>query len=278
MPVRIITDGSSDIPKEVAKELDITVVPLTVVFGDEAYLDGVDITADEFYNRIVDTPVWPTTASPSVGQFAEVYNRLADETDEIVAVLLSTKYSPCYEYGVAATDLVNKKVRVEVIDSTFGASPLGLVAITAAKAAKAGASIDDIIEVTKKTIPKTHILFFFDTLKYLEKGGRIGKAKALMGALLRAKPLVAIKNGETFPVGRVRSHREGLERLYKFVTEFDNIAEMAIEHTNVPQEAEGLADRLNPIFPRDKIYMSRISPVVGSHLGPYAIGVSVIEG
>ncbi len=278
MAVKIVTDGSSDIPKEVAEELDITVVPLTVVFGDEAYLDGVDITADEFYTRIVDTPIWPTTASPSIGQFAEVYNKLAEETDEIVAVLLSTKYSPCYEYGARATELVKKEARVEVIDSTFGASPLGLIAITAAKAAKAGASLDEVVDVVHRTIPKTHILFFFDTLKYLEKGGRIGKAKALMGALLRAKPLVAIENGETFPVGRVRSHREGIERLYKFASEFESIAEMAIEHTNVPEEAEGLAERLSPVFPKDKIYMSRISPVVGSHLGPYAIGVAVVEG
>ena len=277
MTVKIVTDGSSDIPKNVAEELGITVVPLTVVFGDKAYLDGVDITADEFYTRIVDTPVWPTTASPSIGQFAEVYNKLADETDEIVAVLLSTKYSPCYQYGVAARELVNKKCRVEVIDSTFGASPLGLLAITAAKAAKAGANMDEVIDVVKRAIPKTHILFFFDTLKYLEKCGRIGKAKALMGALLRAKPLLAIKDGESYPVGRVRSRREGLERLYKFAAEFGNIVEMTIEHTNIPKEADSLADRINAIFPKGKIYMSRISPVVGAHLGPYAIGVSVIE-
>ena len=278
MTVKIVTDGSSDIPAEVAEELDITVVPLTVAFGDEAYLDGVDITADQFYTRIVDTKVWPTTASPSIGQFAEVYNKLAEETDEIVAVLLSTKFSPCYEYGARATDLVSKKCRVEVIDSTFGASPLGLLAITAAKAAKSGASMDEVIDIVNRTIPKTHILFFFDTLKYLEKGGRIGKAKALMGALLRAKPLIAIKDGESYPVGRVRSHREGLERLYKFAADFDKIVEMTIEHTNIPKEADSLANRINDIFPKGKIYMSRISPVVGAHLGPYAIGVSVIEG
>ena len=278
MTVKIVTDGSSDIPKEIAEELDITVVPLTVVFGDEAYLDGVDITADQFYTRIVDTKVWPTTASPSIGQFAEVYNKLAEETDEIVAVLLSTKFSPCYEYGVAATDLVNNKCRVEVMDSTFGASPLGLLAITAAKLAKSGASLDEVVDTVKRTVPKTHILFFFDTLKYLEKGGRIGKAKALMGALLRAKPLLAIKDGESYPMGRVRSRREGLERLYRFAADFPEIAEMTIEHTNIPQEAENLAARIDAIFPRGKIYMSRISPVVGAHLGPGAIGVSVIEG
>ncbi|MFC1998328.1 DegV family protein [Chloroflexota bacterium] len=277
MTVKIVTDGSSDIPPDLAKELNITVVPLTVVFGDKAYLDGVDITADEFYTRIVDTPVWPTTASPSIGQFTQVYNRLADETDEIVAILLSAKFSPCYQYGVAARDMVNSKCRVEVVDSTFGASPLGLLVITAAKAAKSGASMDEVIDIVKRTIPKTHILFFFDTLKYLEKGGRIGKAKALMGALLRAKPLLAIKDGESYPVGRVRSHREGLERLYKFATEFGNIAEMAIEHTNIPEEAKNLANRIGAVFPKGKIYMSRISPVVGAHLGPYAIGVSVIE-
>jgi len=168
MTVKIVTDGSSDIPPDLAKELDITVVPMTIAFGDEAYLDGVEITADEFYARIVDTPVWPTTASPSIGQFAEVYNKLAEQTDEILAILLSTKYSPCYEYGARARDLVNENCRVEVIDSTFGASPLGLLAITAAKAVKSGASLNEVVELVNNTIPKTHIMLFFDTLKYLE--------------------------------------------------------------------------------------------------------------
>ncbi len=132
MAVKIVTDGSSDIPKELARELDITVVPMTVAFDGDAYLDGIDITADEFYTRIVDTKVWPTTAAPSIGQFAQVYNEMAKETDEIVAVLLSTKYSPCYEFGVRAKDLVDGNCRIEVIDSKFGASPLGLLTIAAA--------------------------------------------------------------------------------------------------------------------------------------------------
>jgi DegV family protein with EDD domain len=277
MTVKIVTDGSSDIPPDLAKELDITVVPMTVAFGDEAYLDGVEITADEFYTRLVDTTVWPTTASPSIGQFAQVYNKLAERTDEIVSILLSAKYSPCYEFGARATELVNENARVEVIDSTFGASPLGLLVITAAKAAKSGANLKDVVSIVNQTIPKTHNLIFFDTLKYLEKGGRIGKAKALMGALLRAKPLVAIKDGETYPMGRVRSRREGLERLYKFVADFSNIVEMAIEHTNIPSEAESLAARIDTVFAKDKIHMSRMSPVIGAHLGPGAIGLSVIE-
>ena len=278
MTVKVVTDGSSDIPPRVARELGITVVPLTVSFGTEAYLNGVEITADEFYSRLVNTPIWPTTASPSIGQFLEVYNKLAEETDEIVAVLLSSKFSPLYEYGVKAKDLVEKKCRIETIDGQFGAAPLGLIAIAAAKAAQAGASLDEVVEVARQAIPKTHLLIFFDTLKYLEKGGRIGKARALMGSVLRVKPLVTIKDGETYPVGRVRSRREGLERLYKFATSFPNISEMVIEHTNIPEEAEKLAQRIDPVFPRSRIYMSRVSPVVGTHLGPGTIVVAVLEG
>jgi len=170
MTVKVVTDGSSDIPPQVARELGITVVPLTVSFGTEAYLNGVEITADEFYSRLVNTPIWPTTASPSIGQFLEVYNKLAEETDEIVAVLLSSKFSPLYEYGVKAKDLVEKKCRIETIDGQFGAAPLGLIAIAAAKAAQAGASLDEVVAIARQAIPKTHLLIFFDTLKYLEKG------------------------------------------------------------------------------------------------------------
>ena len=278
MAVKVVTDGSSDIPPEVARELDITIVPMTVAFGDEAYLDGVEITADEFYSRLVNTPVWPTTASPSIGQFAEVFNKLAEETDEIIAVLLSKKYSPCYEYGLKAKELVEKECRIEVIDGQFGAGPLGLVAIAAARAAKAGAGLNEVMNVVYKAIPKTHILLFFDTLKYLERGGRIGKARALMGALLRAKPLVTIKDGETFPVGRVRSRREGLERLYKFATSFASISDMIVEHASIPDEVDGLVWRLSPVLPKSRIYKSRLCPVIGTHLGPGAISVSVLEG
>jgi len=250
MAVKVVTDGSSDILPQVARELGITVVPLTLAFGTEAYLDGVEITADEFYPRLVNTPIWPTTASPSIGQFLEVYNKLAEETDEIIAVVLSSKFSPLYENALKAKDLVEKACRIEVIDTQWAAGALGLIAIAAAKAAQAGANLDEVVEVARQAIPKTHLLIFFDTLKYLEKGGRIGKARALMGSLLGVKPLVSIKDGETYPVGRVRTRREGLERLYKFATSFPNISEMAIEHTNIPEEAEELAQRIDPVFTR----------------------------
>lgn len=278
MTIKIVTDSSSDIPPEVARELGITVVPLTVAFGDEAYLDGVEITADTFYTRLENTSVWPTTSSPSIGQFAETFNSLADETDEIVAILLSSKFSPCYEYGLKAKDLVKKPCRIEVIDSQLGAAPLGLVVIAAAREIIAGASIDETIAKVNDTIPRAKVLIFFDTLKYLEKGGRIGKARALMGSILGAKPLVTIKDGESFPAGRVRSRREGLDRLFKFAISFSDVSDMIVEHTNSLDEANSMAERIQTVLPSTRIYLSRICPVIGTHLGPGAIGVSVLEG
>lgn len=277
MTVKVITDSSSDIPPEVARELGITIVPMTVIFGDEAYLDGVEITADEYYTRLVNTPVWPTTSSPSVGKFVEVYNKLADETDEIIAVLVTAKLAPCYGYGLNARDIVEKNCRIELIDGGFGAGALGLLAITAAEAANAGASLDEVVAIVRQSMPRTHLLVFFDTLKYLERGGRIGKARALMGALLRAKPLVSIKDGEVYPMGRVRNRREGLERLYKFAASFPSVSKMIIEHTNSPEDADSLVQRIGNVFPEERIIRSRMGPVIGTHLGPGAVAVAVLE-
>ena len=278
MAVKIVTDSLSDITSDIADELGITVVPLTVLFGHETYLDRVTITTDEFYYRLTHDSTWPTTTQPTPAAFAEVYNKLAEETDEILVITLSSKISGTYQSAVSATELVQKDCRIEVIDSEKVAMGLGLIVIAAAKkASQKGTKLDDLVKLVRSAMPRSHLMVYFDTLKYLEKGGRIGKAKALVGAMLSIKQILTIKEGEMAPVTRLRSQAAGTEYLYNFVTSFPNIDLLAVEHTTLPDEANKLVERLSASFPEKRIYRSTVSPVMGVYAGPDAIAVTVLE-
>ena len=194
--VKIVTDSLSDITSDTAQELGITVVPLTVSFGQESFLDRVTITTDDFYHQLVNDPTWPSTTQPPPGDFFTVYDKLAEETDEILVLTLSIKLSGTYESALNAKGLVKKECRIEVIDSLTVAMGLGLIVIAVAKAAQAGANLDEVTALARRAISRSHLIAYFDTLKYLAKGGRIGKAQGLLGAMLSVKPMLTVKNGE----------------------------------------------------------------------------------
>ena len=275
--VKIVTDSLSDITGDIAEGLGITVVPLTVLFGRESFLDRITITTDEFYYRLTHGDIWPTTTQPSPSVFADVYNKLAEETDEILVITLSSKLSGTYESALNARGLVQKECRIEVIDSLTVAMGLGLIVIAAAKAAQDGANLDAVLDLVHSAIPRSHLVAYFDTLKYLAKGGRIGKAQGLLGAVLSVKPVLTVKDGEMSPVTRLRSRAAGADYLYNFVAGFPRIEGLAVEHTTVPDEADKLVERLNSVFPKERIYRSTISPVVGTYAGPGAMAVVVLE-
>ena len=277
MAVKIVTDSLSDITSDLAQELGVTVVPLTVLFGHETFLDRVTITTDEFYHRLVHDTVWPTTTQPPPSAFTEVYNNLAGETDEILVVTLSAKLSGTYESALSAKNLTKKKCRIEVIDSQKVAMGLGLTVIAAAKAAQTGKSLDELSDLVKQAMPRSHVIIYFDTLKYLAKGGRIGKAQGLLGSMLSVKPILTVKEGEMAPLTRVRAQAAGMDYLYNFVAGFSNIEELAVEHTTNPDEADKLVERLGSVFPKERIYRSTVSPVLGVHAGPGAMALTVLE-
>jgi len=277
MVVKIVTDSLSDITDDLAQELGITVVPLTVFFGHESFLDRVTITTDEFYHRLAHGTVWPTTTQPPPGDFVNVYNKLAKETDEILVVTLSSKLSGTYQSALQAKDMMEGKCRIEVIDSLKVAMSLGLIVISAAKAAQTGANLDEVANLVRKAMPRSHLMAYFDTLKYLAKGGRIGKAQGLLGAMLSIKPILTVKDGEMSPVTKLRSRAAGMDYLYNSVAGFPKIEELAVEHATTPDDADKLVERLSSVFPKERIYRSTISPVVGTHAGPDALAVSVLE-
>ena len=276
MTVRIVTDSVADLPPQVAKELRITVVPLNVRFGTQVYRDGVDLTADQFFDKLAQSKALPVTSVPSPGTFAETYDKLAEETDEILVITLTSKLSGTYEVALQSTGLMKRQCRIEVIDSQMAIMGEGLITIAAAKAAQDGASFDDILDAVHRNIPRVGFRAAFDTLEYLQRGGRIGKAQALLGSILMINPIIGMKDGEVFPFGRERSRAKAIDRLYKFVMSYSDIEEIAVEYALALDEAEKLIERLGSRFPKERIYRSRTSPVISTHTGPGLLAVVVL--
>ncbi len=276
MTAKIVTDSVADLPSQVVSELGITVVPLNVRFGTEVYRDGVDLTAEQFYDRLVHSQTPPVTSVPSPGTFAEVYDKLAEETDEILAIILSSKLSGTYEVALQSIGLMKKKCRVEVIDSQWATMAQGFIVMKAAKAAKAGTSLNEVVEITRNNIPRVDFLAAFDTLEYLKRGGRIGKAQAFLGSMLRVNPLISLRDGVVEPAGRTRSRAKAIERLYNFAMSYSYIEEMAVEDAACLDEAEALVGRLSSEFPKERIYRSKTTPAIGTHTGPGLLLVAVL--
>lgn len=277
MAVKIVTDSLSDITSDLAQGLGITVVPLTVSFGKESFLDRVTMTTDEFYYRLTHDPNWPITTQPPPGDFINIYNKLAEETDEILVITLSSKLSGTYQSALAAKGMMEKECRIEVIDSLTVAMGLGLIVIAAARAAQTGANLDEVADLVRRAMPRSHLFAYFDTLKYLAKGGRIGKAQGLLGAMLSIKPILTVKDGEMSPLTRLRSKTAGMDYLYNFAASFPHVEELAVEHATTPDDADRLVERLSSVFPKERIYRSTISPVVGTYAGPGAMALTVLE-
>ncbi|HUV76093.1 MAG TPA: DegV family protein [Dehalococcoidales bacterium] len=277
MPVRVVTDSSSDLSPQVAQELGITVVPLYLHFGDKVYRDGVDINHDEFYQKLVDSPVHPTTSQPPPLDFAEVYNGLAKETDEVVSLHLSSKTSGTYSSALRGKEMIREGCRIEVVDTLSVSMGLGLIAMAAARLAKAGESLQGVMDEISQAIYATRIIGLFDTLRYLLLGGRIGKAKALLGTLLNVKPLLTMRDGEILPLGMARTRARGVERLIDFVKSALHVQELAIIHSTTPDEASSLKERIAAFLAEDRIHIARLGPALGVHGGPGTLLLALRE-
>ena len=276
MTVKIITDSVSDLPPEIAKELGISVVPLSVRFGTEVYRDGIDLTSEQFYHKLVRSKTLPTTSVASPGTFAELYDKLAEETDEILVIILSSKLSALYEVALQSVGLMKRKCRVEVIDSQCAVMAQGMIAIAAARAANAGASLDEVMKLTQRNISRVDMRAAFDTLEYLKRGGRIGRAQAFLGSVLKINPLITLRDGVVEPAGRTRSRAKAIDRLYNFAMGYSHIEEIAVEDAACSDDAELLIQRLGSRFHKECIYRSKTTPAIGTHTGPGLLLVAVL--
>ncbi|OGN91984.1 MAG: hypothetical protein A2Z75_05285 [Chloroflexi bacterium RBG_13_50_10] len=277
MTVKVVVDSTSDIPDQIARELGITVVPTYVVFGGKAYRDRLDISEDELYEKLVSDSVHPTTSVPSPQDFADVYNRLAQETDCIVSIHPTSKASGVYNSALMGKELVAGKCHIEVIDSLLVAMSCGIIAIAAAKEANAGANLERVIEVARKSIPRMHLLVMLDTLKYLVRGGRLGKGYGLLGSVLKVKPLLTAREGKAALVGVARTKANAVKRLYDFPAGFSKVSDIAVSYTTDRDEAQQLAEKIKARFPEATFYLTRVGPVLGTHAGPGGMAVIVRE-
>jgi len=260
-----------------AEELGVTIVPLQVIFGNQPYREGVDIAAEEFYKRLVNNRQLPTTSAPSVGDFQEVYERLLEKGNSIVSIHLSGKLSATVRVAQTAKESVAEPSRIAVVDSQFIAVGMALVVLEAAEAACAGAKLTEVKAAAESAAQRTQLQFMLDTLEYLRRGGRIGRARAYLGTLLSMKPILSIREGELYPEARVRTHARGLDRLIQWAVRHQNVRRAAVVHATTPDEAESLRQRLATAFPNAEVHAMRLGPVLGTHTGPGVIGIGVLE-
>lgn len=278
MTIQVITDSGADIPKQLASDLGIIVVPLRVAFGNESYEDGIDLSEDQFYTRLTHEEILPTTSQPSVGRFAEVYSNVIDSKNQILSIHLSSKLSGTLN---SATQAVTEGVpgkNINLIDSQQASMGLGFSVIFAAEAARDGASLGEAAAVARAVLDRTSVFILLDTLKYLEKGGRIGRANALVGSVLQIKPILTLEKGEIATKAKVRTFKKGIQRLRQLTEECEPIERLAVLYTTGKTEANNLASFLmDKKVGRSKPLVTRVSPAVGTHAGPGLLGVVCVS-
>ena len=279
MTVQIVTDSTADLPAEMAQELGIPIVPLSVVFGEESYKEGIEISHDVFYERLGRSKELPTTSSPSVGDFLDTYRDVLKETDEIVSVHVSSKLSATYSNATqAAAILADEGARIEVVDSRTVSLGMMFMCQAAVKAAAEGASVEEIRGIIDGMSPRISVYVVLDTLEYVRRGGRIGRARAFLGTMLRVKPILSFDGGEVHPEERVRTRSLALDRLFQMVTSNPSIKEAGVAYSINAEEAEALRRRLAEELEGVDVQMTRIGAVAGVHGGPGVLGVGFLRG
>lgn len=275
---KIITDSTSYIPEYLLKEYDISVISLSVIFENEAFKE-VDITNEDFYKKLNECDKIPTSSQPSVETLYKMFEENVIDNNEIVGVFISSDMSGTYSTAILVKNMILEKypnAKIEIVDSRSNCMQLGFAALAAAKVAKAGKTIKEVVEAATENIKRSRFIFIPDTLEYLKKGGRIGSAKALLGSILQIKPILTVTDGKTNILSKVRTKKRALEKMIDILLE--NIKEyglgdVVIHHINCEKEAKKFAKLIEDKIEK-VIHISSIGPVIGTHVGPGAIGIA----
>jgi DegV family protein with EDD domain len=276
MTVRIVTDSSCDLPQNMADALGITIVPLSIRFGEQEYIDRTTITADEFWSKVAASPVLPETAAPSPGQFEQAYRNLkADGASAIVVIALSSDLSATMQSSELAARAVAGEIDVRIVDSRNATMGLGLIVLECAERAKAGASADAIVELANGIAPRVRVYGALDTIENLKKGGRISGAKALMASALSIKPIVQVADGLIGEAGKQRTRSKALAFLVEKVREnANNIQRLGLLHAQC-SDVDAVIAMIKEVYPHDFV-VSDIGAVIGTHTGEGTMGVAFI--
>jgi DegV family protein with EDD domain len=270
--VRIVTDSTADIPLEVCKELGIEVVPLKVLFGAESYLDGVEIGPDEFFAKLAAASQLPTTSQPSPVEFLETYKGIVENGGQtIISIHLSSALSGTYQSAHLAKSMIDDTADVTVVDSYSASYGIGMLVVAAAKAAKQGKSKEEILSLIDEIKQSRRLYFLVDTLEFLQKGGRIGRASALVGSLLNIKPILSInQEGLVYSVDKVRGQKKAMGRIIELLQQdFSGVPiHVTVAHARSPETALELQQQLQNQFEVKSVLTTEIGPVIGTHTGP----------
>lgn len=275
--VRIVTDSACDLPEDLVEQHRIGIVPLTVRFGDEEFVDRVELSASEFYRRLATSDRLPETAAPSPGAFEQEFTRLADEgADAVICINLSSHLSATMASAQNAATALEGKVDVRVLDSLSITTGLGSQVVEAAKAAEAGRSADDIVALVEDLAGRTRVFGTLDTLENLKKGGRIGGAQAMLGTILSIKPIIDISSGVVEEAGKQRTRKKAMLWLRDKLFEFPTVENLCVAHGDAPDAEEFLA-LIVERYPVDQIMQSTIGAVIGTHGGPRILGLTWVD-
>jgi DegV family protein with EDD domain len=268
----VVTDSTADLPDEWRARFGIEVVPLKVMFGSETFRDRVDLTNAEFFERLAASSKLPTTSAPSPGEFAEVYTRLAKEYESCISIHIGSQLSATAEAARVGAQAV-EGLKVEVIDSETVTMPMAFLCRVAAESS----TLELATAAVKERVPKCRVLALLDTLRYLEMGGRLSRAQAVIGTMLDLKPLLLVKDREIKPVDRVRTKARAISRMVEFFQSEGPMEHVGVVHAQASEEAEQIVSRLQAMLPGQEITTGAIGSVLGTHTGPKAVGLVYIK-
>lgn len=275
MVVKIVTDSTSDISRELARYLGIDMVPGYVRFGQETYKDGVDLSKPRFYEKLTDSTFHPVTSEATPEDFAEVYSYYPGLVEGIVSIHISSKISRMYRSAQKAKKIVKAKDEIEIIDSRSASNGLALLVIAAARMANAGANMAYIVGEMKRMVNQISILGLFDTMKYVARGGRATKGVIELSSVFQVKPLLTVRDGEIVVDGIVHSYSSGMDKLCRFVESTPGVQDLSIAYSTNYGLAEELRQRLASVYPPDRVYMEQMGASLGAHSGPDALVVAL---
>lgn len=272
--VAIVTDGTCSLTPAQGEQLGIHIAPIYVTLGEKTYRAGIDLDSEEFYRFLSASKKLPTTAQPTVTDFVNIYNKLAEEAEEIVTIVISHHMSATIQSAEMSREQFDK-VPVHIIDSESTSLGLGMMAIAAARAAEQGQNAQAILQLVENLKQKINVIFTVNTLEYLHKGGRIGGATAFLGTAMDIKPILYIKDGRIEPLERQRTRKRSISRLIELMEK--NVGEkpvhVAILHGNVPEESRQLEQSIRSQFNCVELITSDMGPVIGVHAGPGTLGL-----
>ncbi|MHB1417222.1 MAG: DegV family protein [Chloroflexota bacterium] len=272
----MVTDSTANLPDHLIERYSIEVVPLRVLFGNEAFAEGIDLSQDEFYKRLKEAPTLPRTSQPSAGEFAATYERLAQDGSAIVSIHISSGLSGTFASAEAAKGMV-PNIKVSVVDTATTSMGLALIVVAAARAAESGKSYEEVLRVVGELVPRIRLMFAVDTLEYLQKGGRIGMATAFLGSLLSVKPLLSVRDGIVQPLERVRTKQRAVDRMVHLAAEEippGARVHMGVLHGQAPVEAAALIERVTERFKPVEVELGEAGPVIATHTGPGVVGLA----